>query len=168
MMSFKQDFFHILWKEKEKERFEHWIYNANSRDFEATIGNKPYLEIISEINSVFTLREMKSLVFLNMQTNLKNEFREYIKEHQKVIKAKCVKKACLNYDGVQARNWELVVGKEYYILGISVDLNKKFHQISFQIFDPGYSKATPYFIPAELFEISDRIIPENYALSVSH
>ena len=164
-MEFKQDFFQRLWKEKDKTSFEQWIYNSNSIDFENTIGNKSYLEIITEINSGLSLQKMKSLVFDSLQTNVKNEFRNYINEKQRVIKAKCLKTECLDYDGKEIRNWELKVGKEYYIIGISVDLKKKFHQISFQIFDPSYSETTPYFIPAELFEINDEIIPENYVLT---
>jgi hypothetical protein len=164
-MSFKQDLFHRIWKEKDKTSFEQWIYNSNSIDFESAIGDKLYLEIITEINLSLTLREMKSLVFDNLPTNLKTEYRDYINRQQSVIKAKCIKTECLNYDGNEIRNWELEVGKEYYIIGISVDLKKPFHQISFQIFDPSYSATTPYFIPAELFEINDKIIPENYVLT---
>ena len=164
-MDFKQDFFHRLWKEKDKTNFEQWIYNANSLDFETAIGDKSYLEIITEVNSTLTLKEMKSIVFDSLQTNLKNEFRNYINKHQKVIKAKCIKTECLNYDGKENRNWELEVGKEYFIIGISVDIKKTFHQISFQIFDPSYSDTTPYFIPAELFEINDKAIPEKYVLT---
>jgi hypothetical protein len=46
-----------------------------------------------------------------------------------------------------------------------VDLREFFHRITFQIFDPTYSETTPYLIPAELFEIKDKTIPENYILS---
>ena len=37
----------------------------------------------------------------------------------------------------------------------------------FQIFDPLYSETTPYFIPAELFEINDKIVPPNYSITVA-
>src|SRR4051812_31789807 len=67
-MDFKQDFFYRLWKEKDKTSFEQWIYNSNSLDFETVVGDKSYLEIISEIHSGLTLREMKSLVFQNLPT----------------------------------------------------------------------------------------------------
>ena len=77
-MDFKQIFFHRLWKEKDKTNFEQWIYNSNSLDFETAIGDKAYLEIISQINSNLTLREMKSLVFNSLQIDIKREFRNYI------------------------------------------------------------------------------------------
>lgn len=164
-MDFKQDFFYRLWKEKEKTNFEQWVYNANSLDFENVVGHKSYLEIITDIHSSLTLQEMKSLVFGSLQTNLKDEFKSYINKHQKAIKAKCIKTECLDYNGKENRNWELKVGKEYFIIGISVDIKRMFHQISFQILDPSYSEKTPYFIPGELFEINDKIIPENYVLT---
>ena len=41
------------------------------------------------------------------------------------------------------------------------------HKITFQIFDPTYSDITPYLIPAELFEINDKIIPPNYSITVA-
>jgi len=164
-MDFKQDFFYRLWKEKDKTNFEQWIYNSNSLDFLAIIGEKLYLEIISEIGNCVTINEMKSLVFENLPTNLKAELRIYINKQQKVIKAKCIKTECLNYDGQENRNWKLKVGDEYFIIGISVDLKRKFHQILFQIFDPTYSQTTPYLIPAELFEIDNRTVPENYIIT---
>lgn len=164
-MDFKLDFFYRLWKEKDEENFLQWIYSTNSLDFETAIGDKSYLEIITEVNSTLTLREIKAIVFDSLQTHLKGEFRDYINKHQKVIKAKCIKTESLDYNGKENRNWELKVGKEYFIIGIYVDIKKTFHQISFQIFDPSYSETTPYFIPAELFEINDKIIPENYVLT---
>jgi hypothetical protein len=46
-------------------------------------------------------------------------------------------------------------------------LKKLPHKITFQIFDPTYSDRTPYLIPAELFEINDKIIPPNYSITVA-
>ena len=112
-----------------------------------------------------TIKQLKQLFFDNLSLILKEEFKIYVRTNQKAIKATCIKTIGLDYDGKSERNWELKVGKEYYILGISVDLKKFPQRIMFQIFDPSYSETTPYFIPAELFEISDTIIPPNYAIT---
>jgi len=166
-MKFKDELFYRLWKEKDKTTFEQWIYNSNSVDFESCVGDKSYLEIISEIYSGLTIKQVKQLVFDNLSQTLKEEFKKFIRTNQKALKATCIKTTGLDYDGKSERKWELQVGKEYYILGISVDLKKLRHQITFQIFDPSYSDTTPYFIPAELFEINDKIIPPNYLISVT-
>lgn len=86
--------------------------------------------------------------------------------NQKVLKATCIKSMGLDYNGKSERDWNLKVGKEYYILGISIDLEKLPQRIMFRIFDPAYGETPPYFMPAELFEIKDKIIPPNYAISV--
>ena len=165
-MNFKDELFSRLWKEKDKAAFEQWIYNSNSVEFESCVGEKSYLEIISENYSGLTIKQVKKLVFDNLSLTLKEEFKKHIRTNQKVLKAICIRTKGLDYDGKSERNWELKVGKEYYILGISVDLKKLPHRIMFQIFDPSYSKTTPYFIPAELFEINDKIIPPNYSITV--
>jgi hypothetical protein len=166
-MNFKDELFYRLWKEKDKTTFEQWIYSSNSVDFESCVGDKSYLEIISENYSGSTIKQLKQLVFDNLSQTLKEEFKKHIRTNQKVLKATCIKKTGLDYEGKNERNWELKVGKEYYILGISVDLKKSANQIGFQIFDPSYSETTPYFIPAELFEIEDKIIPPNYSITVA-
>lgn len=166
-MNFKEELFHRLWKEKDRAAFEHWIYNSNSLDFETVIGAESYLEIISEDLSGLTLKQQKVLVFDNLSGSLKEEFKRHIETRQKVIKATCIKTVGIDYDGQKERNWEVNVGQDYYILGISVDLKKSPQQIMFQIFDPSYSETTPYFIPAELFEIKDRIVPPDYSLTVA-
>lgn len=166
-MNFKDELFYRLWKEKDKATFEQWIYNSNSIDFENCVGEKSYLEIISENFSGFTIKQLKQLVFDNLSLTLKEEFKKHIKTNQKVLKATCVKTTGIDYDGKNERNWELKVGKEYYILGISIDLKKSPQRIMFQIFDPSYSETTPYFIPAELFEINDKIVPPNYSITVA-
>ena len=166
-MDFKQDLFDRLWKEKDRTTFEQWIYNSNSVDFETAIGKEPYIEIISENFSGLTLKQLKQLIFDNLSQTLKQDFKRHIDTHQKVIKATCIKTKGLDYYGKKERNWELKVGQEYYILGISVDLKKSPQRIMFQIFDPSYSDRTPYFIPAELFEINDRIVPPNYSITVA-
>jgi hypothetical protein len=165
-MNFKDELFYQLWKEKDKIAFEQWIYNSNSVEFESCVGEKSYHEIISENYSGLTIKQVKQLVFDNLSQTLKEEFKNHIRTNQKVLKATCIKTTGLNYDGKSERNWELKVGKEYYILGISVDLKKTYHQVLFQIFDPSYSDTTPYLIPAELFEIKDKIIPPNYSITV--
>ena len=166
-MNFKDELFDRLWKEKDKSTFEQWIYNSNSVDFEKCVGGKPYLEIISENYFGFTIKQLKKLVFDSLNLTLKEEFKNYIRTNQKVLKATCIKTIGLDYYGKNERNWELKVGKEYYILGIYVDLKKSTNQIGFQILDPSYSDTTPYFIPAELFEIKDKIVPPNYSLTVA-
>ncbi|RCU42099.1 hypothetical protein EIZ47_10925 [Chryseobacterium lacus] len=165
-MNFKEQLFYRLWKEKDKTTFEHWIYNSNAIDFEECVGEKSYLEIISENFSGLTIRQLKQLVFDNLSPRLKEEFKTYIRTNQKAIKATCIKTVGIDYNGKSERNWELKVGNEYYILGISVDLKKSANQIGFQIFDPSYSETTPYFIPAELFEINGKIVPPNYSITV--
>ncbi|NHM08359.1 hypothetical protein G4D82_14110 [Flavobacterium sp. CYK-4] len=167
-MNFKEELFNRLWKEKDKATFEQWIYSSNSLDFENCVGEKSYLEIISENFSGLTIKQLKQLVFDNLSLTLKEEFKKHIKTNQKVLKATCVKTTGIDYDGKNERNWELKVGKEYYILGISVDLKKSPQRIMFQIFDPSYSETTPYFIPAELFEINDKIVPPNYSITVAN
>jgi len=164
---FKDELFYRLWKEKDKTTFEQWIYSSDSVDFEKCVGENPYLEIISENYSGLTIKQVKHLVFDKLSTRLKGEFKTHIRTNQKVLKATCIKTIGIDYDGKNERNWELKVGKEYYILGISVDLKKSANQIGFQIFDPTYSETTPYFIPAELFEIKDKIIPPNYSITVA-
>jgi len=166
-MSFKEQLFYKLWKETDKVTFEQWIYSSNTIDFENCVGEKSYLEIISENFSTLTIKQLKQFVFDTLSMELKGEFRTHIRTSQKVLKATCIKTTGLDYDGKSERNWELQVGKEYYILGISVDLKKSLHQITFQIFDPSYSETTPYLIPAELFEIKDKIIPPNYSITVA-
>jgi hypothetical protein len=166
-MNFKDELFYRLWKEKDKTTFEQWIYNSNTVDFEKCVGEKTYLEIISENFSGLTIKQLKQHVFDNLSLTLKKEFKTYIRTNQKAIKATCIKTVGIDYDGKNERNWELKVGKEYYILGISVDLKESPQRIMFQIFDPAYSETTPYFIPAELFEINDKIIPPNYAITVA-
>jgi len=166
-MNFKEELFNKLWKEKDKATFEQWIYSSNSLDFENCVGEKSYLEIISENFSGLTIKQLKQLVLDNLSLTLKEEFKKHIKANQKVLKASCVKTTGIDYDGKNERNWELKVGKEYYILGISVDLKKSPQRIMFQIFDPSYSDTTPYFIPAELFEINDKIVPPNYSIRVA-
>ena len=166
-MSFKEELFSRLWKEKDKSAFEQWIYNSGSADFENCIGAPSYAKIISEDYSFLTISELKKYVFDHLSPTLKEEFKEHIRVNQKALKAICIKTTGLDYDGKNERNWELKVGKEYYILGISVDLKKVPHQIMFQIFDPSYSETTPYLISAELFEMNDRIVPPDYAISVT-
>jgi hypothetical protein len=165
-MKFRDELFNRLWKEKDKVAFEQWIYDSNSNDFEHCVGKESYSEIISEDYSNLTIKHLKHLIFDKLNLTLKEEFKAYIRATQKVLKATCVKTFGLNYDGKNERNWELKVGKEYYVLGVSVDLKKTRNQIMFQIFDPSYSETTPYFIPAELFEIKDKIIPPNYSITV--
>lgn len=166
-MNFKDDLFYRLWKEKNKIAFEKWIYSSNSVDFENCVGDKSYLEIISEDFSGLTIKQLKQLVFNNLNLKLKEEFKTYIRTNQKAIKATCIKTVGVDYDGKTKRDWKLKVGKQYYILGISVELKESPHKIMFQIFDPSYSETTPYFIPGELFEINDKIIPANYAITVA-
>jgi hypothetical protein len=166
-MDFKDELFYRLWKEKDKTTFEQWIYSSNSLDFEKCVGEKSYLEIISENFSGLTIKQLKQILFDNLSMTLKEEFKKYIKINQKVLKATCIKTTGLDYDGKSERNWKLKVGKEYYILGISVDLKKTPQRIMYQIFDPDYSETTPYLIPAELFEINDKIIPPNYSITVA-
>jgi len=166
-MEFKDELFYRLWKEKDKTTFEQWIYSSDSVDFEKCVGENPYLEIISENYSGLTIKQVKHLVFDKLSPRLKGEFKTHIRTNQKVLKATCIKTIGIDYDGKNERNWELKVGKEYYILGISVDLKKSANQIGFQIFDPTYSETTPYFIPAEHFEIKDKIIPPNYSITVA-
>jgi len=166
-MNFKDEFFYRLWKEKDKKTFEQWIYNSNSVDFESCVGEKSYLEIISESYSGLTIKQLKQIVFDKLSPILKEEFKKHIRTNQKVLKATCIKTTGLDYDGKNQRNWELKIGNEYYILGISVDLKKSHHQITFQIFDPLYSATTPYLIPAELFEVKNKIVPPNYSLTIA-
>ncbi|HOJ90233.1 MAG TPA: hypothetical protein PLH86_03995 [Saprospiraceae bacterium] len=165
-MNFKDELFYRLWKEKDKSTFEQWIYSSNSVDFESCVGDKSYLEIISKNYSGLTIKQAKKSVFDNLNQTLKEEFKKHIRINQKVLKATCINTKGLDYDGKSLRDWELKVGKEYYILGISVDFKKMPHQITFQIFDPSYSDTTPYLIPAELFEIKDKIIPPNYSITL--
>ena len=166
-MNFKDELFYRLWKEKDKTTFEKWIYSSNSVDFESCVGDKSYHEIISENYSGVTIKKLKHLVFDKLNLTLKEEFKKHIRTNQKVLKATCIKTNGLDYDGKSERNWELKVGNEYYILGISVDLKKLPLRIMFQIFDPSYNETTPYFIPAELFEINDKIVPPNYSITVT-
>ena len=165
-MNFKDELFYRLWKEKDKATFEQWIYSSNSADFESCVGDKSYFEIISENYSVLSIKQLKQSVFDKLSQTLKEEFKKHIRINKKVLKATCIKTKGLDYDGKSERNWELKIGEEYYILGISVDLKKSPHQITFQIFDPSYSDTTPYLIPAELFEINDKIVPPNYSITV--
>jgi len=165
-MNFKDELFYKLWKEKDKKVFEQWIYNSNSIDFENCIGENSYLEIICENYSGFTIIQLKRFVFNNLTLTLQEEFKNYIRKNQKVLKATCIKTRGLDYFRKEERNWELKVGQEYYILGICVDLKNTFHPITLTIFDPSYSETTPYIIPAELFEINDKIIPPNYSITV--
>lgn len=167
MMNFREELFYHLWKEKDKANFVQWIYSSNSVDFEECVGEESYLEIISENYSGLSIKQLKQLIFSRFSSALRDEFRKYIQTNQKVLKATCIKTVGPDYDGKSERDWELEVGKEYYVLGISINLKESTNQIKFQVFDPSYSETTPYFIPAELFELKDKIIPPNYSITVA-
>lgn len=109
---------------------------------------------------------MKQIVFNNLSLALKQDFKTYIKTNQKVIKAICIKNISLDYDGIKERKWDLEVGKEYYVLGIFVNIIRTSSPIHFQIFNPKHSATYPYFIPSELFEVNNSIIPPDYSLVV--
>lgn len=166
-MDFKEELFCKLWKEKEKTSFEQWIYNSSSVDFENCVGEKSYLEIISGDLSGLTIKQLKQFVYNSLSTTLKDEFKVYVKTNQKVLKAICIKTLGSDYDGKGKRNWELNIGREYFVLGISVDLKNLPYKIMFQLFDPLHSGMTPYFVPAELFEINGRIVPPQYSITVA-
>lgn len=165
-MTFKEELFYQLWKEQDKNALEQWIYNANSIDFENCVGEKSYLEIISEYYADLTIKKIKQLVFNSLSAALKEDFKLYVKNNQKVIKAICVKNICLDYDGIKERKWDLEIGKEYYVLGIFVNIKRTSSPIHFQIFNPKHSTTYPYFIPSELFEVNNSVIPPDYSLVV--
>ena len=164
-MNFKEELFWKLWKEEDKTVFEQWLYNSNSIDFQSVVGEEPFLEIISENYSGSTIKQLKLTVFNNLTEDLRSEFRNFVNTNQKVIKATCVKTKSLDYNGKTERNWELNIGQEYYVLSIQIDIKKTFHQVTFQILDTDCCRRTPYIIPAELFEIKNRVIPQNYVIS---
>lgn len=164
---FKQELFNKLWHEKDKAALEEWIYNSDSAYFEGSIGRDAYLRLISVDYSGLSLLQLKKLLLNHLDTELQEEFKAYIKSNRNVLVATCVKDSGVDYEGAKERSWELIVGKEYYVLGISLDLNKSRPEIMLQVIDPALSNSTPYLLPAELFEINSEIVPPNYCLTVA-
>lgn len=160
MSEIKSYMLEFIWSGKDVSDFEKWLYQQNSDEFEALIGEENYVELISYDFKKNTHQQIKKLLKTILTDRLIQEFEEAFEiRKSKAIRGKCIKKSTRSDFG---QKWDVEVGKEYEFLIINLGLERDNHSACVNYVDRTNYFQPSGFVPMELFEINLTNIPDSY------